>query len=70
MKNTSFFILGVLVGAFGTMALQRARQNNPTEDVDELSHKVGQHLRQLEERLESAIQAGEGKTRRKVEDRK
>jgi len=55
VKGTSFFLLGIVAGVVGVVAIERLRREHAPEDADLLSRRVAEHLRQLEERLESAM---------------
>lgn len=55
MKATSFFFLGVLVGAFGVLVVEKVRRDQDPENVELLSRRMSAHLNKLETRLEAAL---------------
>lgn len=55
MKSSGFFVFGVLCGVIGTVIFERWREEHDSEDVELLSKRVGEHLKQLEDRLETAL---------------
>jgi hypothetical protein len=57
VKSSGFFLLGIVAGVIGVVAVDRYRRAHDPEDAEILSRKVTEHLAQLERRLESVLVA-------------
>lgn len=55
VKGTGYFALGLALGVLTLIAINKVLRDQDPEDAERLSERVGEHLRQLEQRLETAM---------------